>query len=146
MRLFDFDDRKASHIGEALSVGTTLTTRLWVSLFSLSLALQLGLGQPSLFSHAGMQMFFSLVPVYVWGASMTVSGGLMLWRTFANNSIAWIAWFSNGFAAFLWVSIVLIRFVLIGYQSLASSSTIVALMAGWLLLRTEATIRDKETA
>lgn len=146
LRLFDFHDRMATNVGDALSVGTTLTTRLWVSLFSLSLAVQIGMSQPSLFSHVGMATFFALVPATWWGLALTLSGSLMLWRTVARRPRPWLAWVSNCLAFGLWSSIVLIRFVLIGSASLASTATIIALMSAWLVMRTEATIRDQETA
>jgi hypothetical protein len=144
--LFNFHDRMSTNVGDALSVGTTLTTRLWVGLFSLSLATQIGFSQPSLFSHVGLATFFALVPATWWGLALTASGLLMLWRTVARKPRPWIAWISNCLAFGLWSSIVLIRFVLIGSASLASTATIIALMSGWLVLRTEATARDKETA
>lgn len=145
-RLFDFHDRMATHIGDALSVGTTLTTRLWVSLFSIVLAAQIAYGQPSMFSHVGLQTFFMLVPATAWAYALGFSGVVMLWRTVSGHSRPWVAWMSNSLTFSLWSSIVLMRFVLIGAPSLASSSTVVALMSAWLLLRTEATVRDTETA
>lgn len=145
-RMFDFHDRISTNVGEALSVGTTLTTRLWVALFSLSLAGQIGMSQPSLFSHVGLATFFALVPATWWGVAMTVSGSLMLWRTVSRKPVAWVAWMSNCLAFGLWGSIVMIRFILIGSESLASSATVIALMSAWLVMRTEATVRDQETA
>lgn len=145
-RLFDFHDRMAQHIGDALSVGTTLTTRLWVGLFSLTLGAQVCLDQPSLYSHTSIQTFFAVLPAHWWGGLLLAGGVLMLWRTVAPGSRPWVAWTSNSLAFGLWSSLVLLRAVSLGYGSLASSSTVVALMAGWLLLRTEATSRDRETA
>lgn len=145
-RLFDFHDRMATHIGDALSVGTTLTTRLWVGLFSITLGAQVCLDQPSLYSHTSIQTFFSLLPAHWWGGLLLAGGLLMLWRTAAPGSRPWVAWVSNSLAFGLWSSLVLLRAINLGYGSLASSSTVIALMAGWLLLRTEATTRDRETA
>lgn len=144
--LFDFHDRTSTRLGDALSVGTTLTTRLWVSLFSIVLSAQIALQQPSMFSHVGLQTFFVVVPAEAWATGLAVSGFLMLWRAVARSPKPWVAWLSNGLSFGLWSSIVLVRFVLIGAPSFASSSTVVALMSAWLLLRTEATARDQETA
>lgn len=145
-RLFDFHDRMAQHIGDALSVGTTLTTRLWVSMFSLTLGAQVCLRQSSLYSHTGIDTFFDIVPAQWWGGSLLAAGALMLWRTAAPGSRPWFGWLSNSLTFGLWSSLVTLRLISIGFESLASSSTVIALMSGWLLLRTEATTRDRETA
>ena len=145
-RLFDFHDRMATHIGDALSVGTTLTTRLWVGLLSVTLGVQVCLDQPSLYSHTSIHSYFHLIPAHLWGATLTLAGALMLWRTVAPGSRPWVAWVSNSLTFGLWSSLVLLRIASLGYTSLASSSTVIALMAGWLLMRTEATTRDRETA
>lgn len=145
-RLFDFHDRMARHIGDALSVGTTLTTRLWVGLFSLTLGAQICFQDPTRYAHTGVQTFFSVLPAHWWGGSLLAAGLVMLWRTVAPGSRPWVAWLSNSLAFGLWSSLVTLRMLTIGYESLASSSTVIALMSGWLLMRTEATDRDRETA
>jgi len=130
----------------ALNTGNTITTRLWVALFSLMLATQLALDQPSLFSNVSIKMFFLVVPSTWWSVGLYVSGGLMLWRVFARVPRPWAAWLSNGINVGVWGSILIIRISSIGPYAVTSSSTIVLIMAIWCLLRTEATARDAETA
>lgn len=144
--LFDFRDRTPTEVRAALNIGNTITTRLWVSLFSLMLALQLALDQPSLFSHVSIKMFFLYVPSTWWAAALAIAGFSMLWRVFARVPRPWAAWASNGFTVGVWGSILMIRVSAIGPNAVTSSSTVVLIMAMWCLLRTEATERDVETA
>lgn len=126
----------------ALNAGTTLTTRFWISLFSICLGLQL------VFSPAspGYVALFITVPIVYWSIALISSGTMMMWRVLAGKPRPVIAWISNSFTCFVWTMVVLSKFFALGAGSLVSSSTVIMLMSAWVLLRTEATHRDGETA
>lgn len=126
----------------ALNAGTTLTTRFWVSLFSLSLGLQLLFANPS----PGYLALFLTVPIPYWSGALISSGALMMWRVLAGKPRPVVAWFSNSFTCWVWTMVVVSRFFALGGESLVSSPTVIMIMSAWVLLRTEATHRDGETA
>ena len=140
------DPRFSDDIRAALNVGTTLTTRLWIALHSIVLGLQLSVGQPSMFSNEGFQIFFKVVPVEWWAWALLVSGLTMFWRTVSYRPRPLWAWISNSLAVGLWSTIVIMRVWVVGPYGFLSSSTVVLIMAVWCNIRTEATKRDKETA
>ena len=140
------NDRISDDIRIALNVGTTLTTRLWVSLFSFVLATQLSFDQPSLFSYAAYSALMDTVPAPWWVGALYISSGLMAWRVLAPVSRPHWGWASNLFTTCTWSLLVLSRVALIGYSAVIGFPTVVLIMSIWLTIRTEATNRDQETA
>lgn len=144
--LLDFSERRAVHLGDALSVGTMLPIRFFLALFSIVMGAQILGGQPSMFSHVGMQTFFQVLPASWWGGAMFFCGSVMLWRVAIAGARPIVAWANNIAVFALWLTIVIVRLVLVGGWSWVNTSTVVAGMAFLVLMRTEATERDRETA
>lgn len=146
--LFSLDtgSRISEDIRQALNLGTTLTTRLWVSMFSMILGFQLLTGQPSLFSYAGYKAMTDTIPLHWWGGMFLVCGALMAWRIFTRKSRPIYGWISNILTCVAWTLLVVSRIWYIGFSAVISTSTVVCIMCAWLVVRTEATERDIKTA
>lgn len=140
------NDRISDNLRIALNIGTTITTRFWISLFSIVMGLQLHLGQPSMFSYAGYQTFFVSVPAVWWSSSMIGAGLLMFWRAATPNGRPVWGAISNLVSTLLWGTIAMSRVVVDGPIGLLSSATVLWIMCSWCLVRTGATRRDMETA
>ena len=144
--LFDQVERVPTDLRAALNVGNTLVTRLWLSFFSLSLGTQLWMDQPSIFSHPNYKVYESTYPMTFWVAILICSGLMMGWRVFAKMPRPVWGWISNTATFFTWLLVVISRIAVIGWDSVGGWPTFVLIMAAWVLVRTEATRRDGETA
>ncbi len=140
------DERVSDNIRIAMNLGTTLPTRLWISLSSMILGAQLLQGTGSAFSAVGYEMFFRWVPSEAWASALIFSGALMLWRVLTPNGAPLWGWVSNGLALAVWTAIIGSRLLLLGLPGIVSLSTVIYLQVAWVTLRTEATRRDRETA
>lgn len=137
----DLTLRGGDDIRQALNFGTTLTTRLWLSLFSLGAAAQV------ILQSEAMQAKFFLweVPSYGWASALLVAGVLMLWRVVSPKSRPVWGWLSNGLTTTVWGFVMWSKMVEDGPQGLLGYYTFVWLMAAWVFIRTGATRRDMET-
>lgn len=133
-------------IRTALNVGTTLTSRMWLSAAGLLQGLGFLLQSPSWLSHAAFQSLNSVLPLWVWGASFCIVGSLGMWRVFSNKSRPMWAWLVNFLTVNVWSLAVAVRYYGTGPVSFCSLYTVFTLVAFWVMLRTEATKRDTETA
>ena len=144
--LFDQVDRVPLDLRTALNVGNTLVTRLWLALLSLSLGAQLATGQPSIFSHPNYRVFDDTYPMWLWSLGLVSAGLLMMWRVLTKVPRPLFGWTSNVLTLFVWVMVVVSRIAVMGWSSVGGWPTVVMIMAAWVLVRTEATRRDGETA
>lgn len=141
-RLFYCASTSASHdLRQALNFGTTMTTRLWVALFSLVTGAQLLVGYGSVLHEATL----AGITTQYWAAALLTSGALMMWRVVSPRGRQWWGWISNGFAVLVWAAIVSSRVVAVGVSGLLGTATVILLMAAWCHVRTEATSTDRET-
>lgn len=131
---------------DALLLGTTLTTRIWLSLAALVHGLGFFFQQGSWLQHPSYQTLLKVVSYNYWGAAFCVAGALGLWRVFSPASKPRCGWLINGAVVTLWLFQMGIRIWGLGAISLLSVHTVLLIMAAWCFIRTEATYRDTETA
>lgn len=124
----------------------TEMTRFWVAAHTLLLGLSLSYGRPGALSVLRQGDRYLYLPLNVWLAVSYTLAAVMLWRTFGHRPRPLVSWVGNTLMALLWGSIVIGRVVADGPTALANGSTATWLMAVWVLLRTEATFRDSESA
>ena len=136
----------AMDITTALTRGTTLPTRLWLALAMILYSAGFFANEGSWLRNPTFASMNELVKLPHWGLLYGIGGLLMLWRVLALKSNIYCAWFINVYCLLLWMSSVIIRFWGIGSASLGSVHTACFIAALWILLRTEATPRDKETS
>ena len=137
----DLTLRSGDDIRQALNFGTTLTTRLWLSLFSLAAAAQiLTQTQPM-----KAKLLVWSVPDYGWASALGAAGVLMLWRTISPKSRPAWGWVSNGLMTSVWGLVMWSKVMGDGPEALLGYYTFVWLMAAWVFIRTGATRRDMET-
>lgn len=130
----------------ALNVGTTLTTRIWISAASVLHGLGFFLKQESWLDHPSYQALLKVVPYGYWGMAFIIAGVLGFWRVFSPGSKPICAWIINGYVVTLWSFQMGVGLWGIGSLSVLSTHTILLIMAAWCFVRTEATNRDTETA
>lgn len=142
LRVLHFND----DIRKAINVGTTLTTRLWLSMAGLLQGSAFLLQSPSWLSHPSFNALNAALPIQVWGVSFVSVGVLGLWRALSSTGRPKWAWLINVITCNVWACAVCVRFYGTGPTSLLSLYTVFALIALWVLVRTESTTRDTETA
>ena len=130
----------------ALNVGTTLTTRFWLSLAALLHGAGFLLQQTSWLSHPSYKALLTVVSYNYWGAAFIFVGFVGMWRVISPKSKPYCAWAVNSITCLLWMFQMGIRVWGIGYMSVLSVHMVLLIMAAWCLVRTEATLRDRETA
>lgn len=141
-RLFYCSSTSASHdLRQALNFGTTMTTRFWIALFSLTTGAQILVGYGSVLHESTI----GGLSARTWGHALLAAGALMLWRALTSKSRQWWGWISNGANLIVWTSIVVSRVMSTGVSGLLGTATVIMLMAAWCHVRTEATPTDRET-
>jgi hypothetical protein len=130
----------------ALSVGTTLTTRIWVSAASLLHGLGFFLWHGSWLECQSYGPLLKVMPYNYWGLAFITAGVLGFWRVFSPRSNPVCAWIINSYIVTLWLFQMGIRLWGLGPFSVLSVHTVLLIMAAWCFVRTEATKRDTETA
>jgi hypothetical protein len=142
---FSAEEALPDNLRRAMTEGTTLTTRFFLSLAAVFQGLGYFFSATGWWSSPIYQWFNSFVPLPVWGALYLGVGMLGLWRAGARWSRPKLAWAINIITMLVWSSGLLQRLWL-GPESLFSAHSALTLMALWCLLRTEATDRDSRTA
>lgn len=141
--------RYSDDIRAALNIGTTLTTRFWLALILLLYGAGFFVNQASFLVSPAFRALNDSVTLEWWGLVYGTAGALGMWRVVARSSKPVCAWLVNGAIFFLCLGTVMLRIWNggnISTPSLLSTHTGLMLMAGWCLVRTEATPRDTETA
>ncbi|ATS92345.1 hypothetical protein DLP05_030 [Stenotrophomonas phage vB_SmaS_DLP_5] len=138
--------RITDDFASALKKGTTLPTRFWLSLSMMLYSAGFFLNQGTWLLSPTFQQMTQLAKVEYWGALYGVAGVLGMWRAISPVSRPFWAWVVNTLIFLVWVLSEIVRVWGLGWESLFSTHTGFLLMAGWCLLRTEATERDTETA
>lgn len=136
----------AVDITSALTKGTTLPTRLFLAVAMILYSAGFFANQATWLQNPAFATMNELVDLQHWGIFYGIGGVLMLWRVLALKSNIYCAWTINVYVVLLWMSSVIIRFWGIGSASLGSLHTGLFFAAVWILLRTEANPRDKETS
>jgi hypothetical protein len=128
-------------------VGTsTLMTRFWVALHTLALGLMLDFGRVGVFAALRRGDRYLYLPLECWQWMAYILSALMIWRVVRHRSRPRVAWCINSATVLFWGAIVVGRVQADGWSAAASGATATFLMAAWVLLRTEATLRDTEQA
>lgn len=130
----------------ALNVGTTLTTRVWLGLAMMLYGFGFFLNQENWLLSPSFKALNNVIPLQYWGVAYILAGLLGLWRTMSAKSHPLCGWFVNTYIFVVWFVSCIVRFWGIGPFSLLSLHTAFLFMAAWCLVRTEATVRDTETA
>jgi|GEM_PF-2622422 len=83
----------------------------------------------------------------LWAYAHLLAAALLLWRLWDKTSRPFWAWACNSFSCALWLMTFLAPAVLLGdTTTLASPLVVIPLAAMWVLMRTEATSRDRSQA
>jgi hypothetical protein len=130
----------------SLTKGTTLPVRFYMALSMILYGAGFFANQGSWLFNPTFATMNNFIKLEHWGALYLVIGMLGMWRVLARKSNIWCAWIINTSTFLVWVSSVIIRFWGIGTPSLGSLHTAYLFMAFWILLRTEANSRDRETS
>lgn len=138
--------KPARDLRAALSYGTTLVLRFFMALFSLSLGATIWIGESSLMAPVGRSVFFREMPNEVWVVALMLCGGLMMWRVLMRMPRPLWAWASNLLTCTVWSTIMAGRIEVMGIRGLLGNAFIIWLISAVIVLRTEATVRDQETA
>jgi hypothetical protein len=136
----------ADDITSALTRGTTLPTRLFLALAMILYAAGFFANQATWLQNPTFASMNEMITLPIWGLLYGLGGTLMLWRVMALKSNVICAWIINVYVMLVWTSSVIIRYWGIGPASLGSLHTALFFTAVWILLRTEANPRDKETS
>lgn len=140
--LFRCDSTSASHdLRQALNFGTTMTTRFWIALFSLTTGAQIFAGRGSVLHDSTI----GGLALQYWAVALLVAGGLMLWRAISPKRRQLWGWISNGANLLVWAAIVISRVIAEGASGVLGTSTVILIMTAWCHIRTEATLTDRET-
>lgn len=129
-----------NNLRRALNYGPTVAVRFFVAFAALLQALRF------LLAHAGWLTppdgtLASRYPLSVWGAAFATAGALGLWRTISHSPNPRWGWVANTATTLVWTAGLAAR-ARIDPSTLMSAYTVIALMAVWCLLRTEATPLD----
>lgn len=135
----------ADCLRRAFREGTTLPTRLFLSVAGILQGAGYLVRAPNWLSAPVYQTYNAIFTIDMWGAVYLTAGGLGLWRVFSPRSRPGFAWAVNLFVCLVWTTGLAAR-LLMGGTSLLSIYSAVTMMAFWCLLRTEATVRDTNTA
>lgn len=133
-------------IARALRQGTTRPTMAMLATASLFQALQLLMLDPVI-SRAHRIALGYVADHHVWGYAHAVSVVLLVWRLWDKTPRPLCAWLCNGYTCALWIMTFLAPAVLLRDTTLlASPLVVIPLSAMWVLMRTEATQRDRDHA
>lgn len=130
----------------ALKLGTTRPVAFSLGLMCVMQAMSFWIGTWTWLNDEAFKVLLNAFDYNTWAGFYAISGLLIVWRVMSDDSRPKIAWAVNAWTAIIWVFPVFLRFVYIGWETLFSIYTIIALQAGWILYRTEATVRDTRVA
>lgn len=133
-------------ITSALTDGTTLPTRLFLSFGMLMMAVGFLTNQASWLANPAFANLNQVLAFKHWAWAYGIGGLLGLWRVLVRTPMVWAAWVINAYIFGVWSVTFMVRFWEVGTASLASIHTMCYAMSLFVLLRTEATSRDRETA
>lgn len=133
-------------IARALREGTTRPTMALLATASLFQSMQLLMLDPV--TSRPHRVVLGLVADHTtWGYAHALAVLLLVWRLWDKTARPVCAWITNGYACALWVMTFLAPAVLLRDTALlATPLVVIPLSAMWVLMRTEATRRDREQA
>lgn len=141
--------RLSDDIRSALNVGTTLTTRFWLAMAMTLHGAGFFFNQGSWLMSPSFQAMNKVIPLETWGTFYLTAGALGMWRALSPRSLPLMGWIVNSLIFSVWLTTMMVRTWNggnVNVYSLLSFYTAFLMMAGWCLIRTEATYRDTETA
>lgn len=130
----------------ALKLGTTRPIAFALGLMSIMQALNFWTQTDSWLSHASFIALLQVFDLNTWAGLYAISGIVIIWRVMDDTSKPKVAWCVNILTSLIWLMPVFLKIVFISWHSVLSTSTVIALLAIWVLYRTEATVRDSKVA
>lgn len=133
-------------LARAIREGSTRPTMGLLALSSLFQGVQLLVLDPIIARPKRVTLEYIADPD-VWAYAHLLAAGLLFWRLWDKKARPVCAWASNSFVCALWLMTYLAPAVLLGdTATLASPLVAIPLSAMWVLMRTEATSRDRSQA
>lgn len=133
-------------LARALREGTTRPMMAALVLASYFQAAQMLL-DTNIMARAKLTALAFVAPPEFWAAVYLLGGSLMLWRLSDRTSRPFWAWTVNTFMAALWVSNYLAPAVVLrDGGALLSPLCVIPIGAAWVMMRTQATARDRAQA
>ncbi|PJK00831.1 hypothetical protein CO641_02345 [Lysobacteraceae bacterium NML91-0213] len=133
-------------IARALREGTTRPTMALLVVASLFQTIQLLMVDP-LTSRPHRVALSFVADHETWGYAHALAVLLLVWRLWDKTARPLCAWVTNGYTCALWVMTFLAPAVLLRDTTLmATPLVVIPISAMWVLMRTEATRRDREHA